>query len=1076
MTSIDRLGNPLRDDPFRGNVRVVATSNITLSGLQTIDGVLLESGDRVLVQGQTTASENGIYVAKSGQWSRSRDLSTSDDFKGPIYVAVEEGSTLRNAFYSFSPSGPIEVGTDEITFIEGLPIASAVGWTTITEGTGAELVTAASSGKMVIIPSSITAITLTAAEAAIVLPLLYRIQAASETTITVPSVTSSGAAIVRTGPANGNIILSGEAPIETTLTSVVSVSGTSGAYDVILQLPTVSGMEVGQVATLFNVGPLPNLSGDNIYSIRSRPIANELGCPTERAGPLTVTSGAATFSVDLPSGETLSDHMQVGDILHVKGMSRVIATLSTSSGTVSGGNWNESVSATRAYWLTRANTGTVGTGGASSATITGSSTVFLTEANIGDLFLANGIATAISGVANDTSLTLEEAVTLSNGSSYSIITPATLHEGAHRITAVDPGNTRITVRNESRTKPPVNKVSGGVVKVLKTVLTNSSTGDGVLCDHGAVLRIEKIALVGNNSSTGTQGLAGGGRDDDGLTQVSFASDIVLEDCALVNWGYGAVAGTAGNLTAYRTHFGGNQTFNVYALEGSTVAARYMVNSGAGNNGIQANSGSTVLYTEARFNGNAGDGARGQEGAVFYGEIPFAVGNTGMGIRSQGAFFHGNEGVSMLNGASGFRAESGRIDAQRTFIAANRRNANEAFPGGILDLTEAWITGTSNSAGNGDAVFSEGGEAFLDGAGITGNQGAIRATKGARVIGSDCVVASNSIAFYADGPSSLVDLRSSYFSGNATGDATNQGRVEIQGYSGTPATTLTPATLNQEGTDGFAMIAAGADVGRVPKYVGINLTGDGAVTIKPTAPGTGTIDNVVIGGTTPLAGTFTTLTGSTQVVGHANNTAATPAYTFSGNTNSGFYRIASNRIGLSLNGSLVVDFQTGGVFVTGIASYTATNALAFAVGRLGSTTPALVVDTSTASCITGVKVTARATTGGTDLAAVGETNVDLRINAAGTGTLTLNGTATGAVSTPRAFTAASGTAPAAGGSAGLGLLMSSTANLGIFFGTGAPTISAAQNSLYIRTDGTTATTRLYVNTDGGTTWAHFTASA
>lgn len=44
------------------------------------------------------------------------------------------------------------------------------------------------------------------------------------------------------------------------------------------------------------------------------------------------------------------------------------------------------------------------------------------------------------------------------------------------------------------------------------------------------------------------------------------------------------------------------------------------------------------------------------------------------------------------------------------------------------------------------------------------------------------------------------------------------------------------------------------------------------------------------------------------------------------------------------------------------------------------------------------------------------------------------------------------------------------------GTGAPTFVAPANSLYLRIDGTTTTTRLYVNTTGSTTWATITTSA
>jgi hypothetical protein len=69
---------------------------------------------------------------------------------------------------------------------------------------------------------------------------------------------------------------------------------------------------------------------------------------------------------------------------------------------------------------------------------------------------------------------------------------------------------------------------------------------------------------------------------------------------------------------------------------------------------------------------------------------------------------------------------------------------------------------------------------------------------------------------------------------------------------------------------------------------------------------------------------------------------------------------------------------------------------------------------------------------------------------------------------------SATAPPIGGIAAY--LMSSTANLGVFFGSGAPTLSAAKGSLYLRTDGTTTNDRMYVNTNGSTTWTAVTTAA
>jgi hypothetical protein len=69
-----------------------------------------------------------------------------------------------------------------------------------------------------------------------------------------------------------------------------------------------------------------------------------------------------------------------------------------------------------------------------------------------------------------------------------------------------------------------------------------------------------------------------------------------------------------------------------------------------------------------------------------------------------------------------------------------------------------------------------------------------------------------------------------------------------------------------------------------------------------------------------------------------------------------------------------------------------------------------------------------------------------------------------------------TAIPAGGTASSGLNFSSTANFGIYFGSGAPTLSAAQGSLYIRSDGSATNNRAYINTDGGTTWTALTTAA
>ena len=70
-------------------------------------------------------------------------------------------------------------------------------------------------------------------------------------------------------------------------------------------------------------------------------------------------------------------------------------------------------------------------------------------------------------------------------------------------------------------------------------------------------------------------------------------------------------------------------------------------------------------------------------------------------------------------------------------------------------------------------------------------------------------------------------------------------------------------------------------------------------------------------------------------------------------------------------------------------------------------------------------------------------------------------------------AAGQSAVPAGGTTANGFVSTSTANFGVFFGSGAPSVSAAQGSLYLRSDGTTVNNRAYINTDGGTTWTALT---
>jgi hypothetical protein len=72
-------------------VTAATTANITLSGLQTIDGISVTASQRVLVKDQTLSENNGVYVASAGAWTRSIDSNSSTEIAGRV-ITVRSGT------------------------------------------------------------------------------------------------------------------------------------------------------------------------------------------------------------------------------------------------------------------------------------------------------------------------------------------------------------------------------------------------------------------------------------------------------------------------------------------------------------------------------------------------------------------------------------------------------------------------------------------------------------------------------------------------------------------------------------------------------------------------------------------------------------------------------------------------------------------------------------------------------------------------------------------------------------------------------------------------------------------------
>jgi len=120
-----------------------------------------------------------------------------------------------------------------------------------------------------------------------------------------------------------------------------------------------------------------------------------------------------------------------------------------------------------------------------------------------------------------------------------------------------------------------------------------------------------------------------------------------------------------------------------------------------------------------------------------------------------------------------------------------------------------------------------------------------------------------------------------------------------------------------------------------------------------------------------------------------------------------------------------------------------------IGVIGTTGGSLTLAGQTS----GSAIISCAATAGTLLLGNSNASIDTSGNMVSTGNMKIGST----------------TAPIAGGDTGHAYFMSSTTNFAIYYGSGAPSISAAQGSLYMRTDGSTGVTRAYINTTGSNVW-------
>lgn len=118
QTAIALSGNP----GMACRVATTANVNVGAGGLLTIDGVPLQTDDRVLVWRQTNAAQNGIYVVKPGAWVRPADFDETSEVRSGTLVPVVQGTVYKQSIFQLTNTGNVTVGSTNVTF------ARLTGW------------------------------------------------------------------------------------------------------------------------------------------------------------------------------------------------------------------------------------------------------------------------------------------------------------------------------------------------------------------------------------------------------------------------------------------------------------------------------------------------------------------------------------------------------------------------------------------------------------------------------------------------------------------------------------------------------------------------------------------------------------------------------------------------------------------------------------------------------------------------------------------------------------------------------------------------------------------------------------
>jgi hypothetical protein len=366
---------------YKQSTRVVTATNITLTGgaPNSVDGVTLSLNDRVLVTGQSTGSQNGLYLVttlgsgNNGTWARTTDGDQTGEIEAGMIVMVTEGVIYADTQWKLITDDPITINVTALTFTQNYSANSISGGTSNVVVNSNANVTISSAGTANVLLVSSTG-TVTSGTASVTgnitgnyfigngsqltgLPATYgnanvatflaeygSNTISSTGTITAGNITGgnvlTGGAVSATGNITGNYMLGNGALLTGVITSVANINNGTSNVTVVssggnvtvgvggtgnVAVFSTSGLDVtGRVSASGNItggnilGNGAGLSGINTFSNVTVTGGNS-AIADSIADTLTLTAGDGITIVIDPTTDTITIGTQSGSEIFVDG-------------------------------------------------------------------------------------------------------------------------------------------------------------------------------------------------------------------------------------------------------------------------------------------------------------------------------------------------------------------------------------------------------------------------------------------------------------------------------------------------------------------------------------------------------------------------------------------------------------------------------------------------------------------------------------------------------------------------------------------------------------------------------------